>query len=88
MKEHLDQYYTAQRSTEQSLDLFVHGGDENNDNNIKNKVLLVFVHGGLWVDGDKKGYKTVANRYVNDRCDVAIVNYRYACDFYASCSLM
>ena len=71
METHLDLFYTNEVNRDQSLDLFC-----SKILDPSNKVLLVFIHGGLWVDGDKSGYHQIAHRYWSDRVDVAIINYR------------
>ncbi len=40
--------------------------------------LIVFVHGGAWMHGDKKDYGFIGEAFANEGFDVAVINYHLA----------
>ncbi|MEG1855996.1 MAG: alpha/beta hydrolase [Acinetobacter sp.] len=43
--------------------------------------LIVFVHGGAWLHGDKKDYRFVGEAFAKEGYDVAIINYHLAPEY-------
>ncbi|KAN0040928.1 hypothetical protein ACTFIV_003464 [Dictyostelium citrinum] len=57
------------------LDLYY----QDNEGNNENRALLVYVHGGFWVDRDKKDYSALGHYFADSKemnIAVAIINYR------------
>jgi acetyl esterase/lipase len=46
----------------------------------RNEPLLIFIHGGAWIGGDKSMYSTLAESFANEGVAVALVNYRLSTD--------
>ncbi|WP_166170965.1 alpha/beta hydrolase [Acinetobacter sp. SA01] len=44
----------------------------------KQRALIVFVHGGAWLHGDKKDYRFVGEAFAREGYDVAVINYHLA----------
>ncbi len=42
------------------------------------RALIVFVHGGAWLHGDKKDYRFVGEAFAKEGYDVAVINYHLA----------
>ncbi|MFH7767427.1 alpha/beta hydrolase [Acinetobacter sp. BSP-28] len=42
------------------------------------RALIVFVHGGAWLHGDKKDYRFVGEAFAREGYDVAVINYHLA----------
>jgi len=42
--------------------------------------VLVYIHGGAWISGDKSEYRFLAQSFVQDGIAVAVINYRLAGD--------
>ncbi|KAM9988727.1 hypothetical protein ACTFIY_004762 [Dictyostelium cf. discoideum] len=71
--EKLDIEYLNTGKDGHKLDLYYQDNDENNEN----RPLFVYVHGGFWVDRDKKGYSGLGHYFAQEmNVAVAIVNYR------------
>ncbi len=67
----IDVAYTENvASPEQKLDLYLPSH--------RSKKLLIYVHGGAWVSGDKREYAAIAKSFVAEKLAVAVVNYRLA----------
>ena len=43
--------------------------------------LIVFVHGGAWLHGDKKDYRFVGEAFAKEGYDVAVINYHLAPEY-------
>jgi acetyl esterase/lipase len=66
-------------SPSQNLDLYLPKqlGKGRSSERVKPRIpLLIFIHGGAWIGGDKSSYGAVATRFANDGLAVALVNYR------------
>ena len=61
-------FFTNANISQQSLDYYKFSNTRN--------PLLIFVHGGLWVGGDKRAHQGWANYFNSVGFDVAILNYR------------
>ncbi|WP_281963516.1 alpha/beta hydrolase [Acinetobacter johnsonii] len=44
----------------------------------KHRPLIVFVHGGAWMHGDKKDYRFIGEAFAKEGFDVAVINYHLA----------
>lgn len=44
----------------------------------EHRPLIVFVHGGAWMHGDKKDYRFIGEAFAKEGFDVAVVNYHLA----------
>ncbi|AZN63593.1 alpha/beta hydrolase [Acinetobacter johnsonii] len=44
----------------------------------ENRPLIVFVHGGAWMHGDKKDYRFIGEAFAKEGFDVAVINYHLA----------
>lgn len=44
----------------------------------EHRPLIVFVHGGAWMHGDKKDYRFIGEAFVKEGFDVAVINYHLA----------
>ena len=64
------QTYVSDGGNEQQLDLYWPLADG------AKRPLILFIHGGAWIGGDKNQYVAVAHRFVADGFTVAAVNYR------------
>jgi len=65
----LDIFYTDEKDTLRSVDVF--WSNNSNDANV-----IVFVHGGGWLSGDKKQYREMAESLASSGMTVVLVNYR------------
>ncbi|MEJ2898076.1 alpha/beta hydrolase [Acinetobacter sp. NS-4] len=45
---------------------------------LEQRPLIVFVHGGAWLHGDKKDYRFVGEAFAKEGYDVAVINYHLA----------
>ncbi len=68
--------YTAEPvdSAKQALDVY-------HQESAKNAPVLVFVHGGAWVRGDRKQYPFLANRFAREGYVVVVPSYRLSPKF-------
>lgn len=66
---HEDIFFTEAKDSLQSLDVYW------NSKSKKAKVLM-FVHGGGWLSGDKKQYKEMASNLADNGLTVVLMNYR------------
>jgi acetyl esterase/lipase len=57
----------------QKLDLFA-------PKDAKGEPLLIFIHGGAWIGGDKETYGALGRRFANEGLAVALLNYRLSKD--------
>ncbi len=64
--------YAENGSSEQTLSLYLAA-----DTGVP---LLVFVHGGAWISGEKGEHAEMAKRFAEDGISVALVNYRLSTD--------
>jgi acetyl esterase/lipase len=69
VKHHLDIYYTEAKDALQSLDVYW------NSTSTDAKVLM-FVHGGGWLSGDKNEYREMASHLADKGLTVVLINYR------------
>ncbi len=69
VKHDLNIYYTEEKDSLQSLDVYW-------DCNSTNAEVLMFVHGGGWLSGDKNQYRELAATLANNGFTVVLVNYR------------
>jgi len=67
---HKDIPYLPQAELRQTLDLY------ESINHLHNSPLLVYIHGGAWVDRDKKDYLNIGRYYSSVGFSVAVINYR------------
>ena len=44
----------------------------------EHRPLIVFVHGGAWMHGDKKDYRFIGEAFAKEGFDVAVINYHLA----------
>lgn len=65
----LDIFYTGEKDTLRSVDVFW-------SNDSKDANVIVFVHGGGWLSGDKKQYREMAMSLASRGMTVVLVNYR------------
>ncbi len=65
----LDIFYTDEKDTLRSVDVF--WSNDSKDTNV-----IVFVHGGGWLSGDKKQYREMAMSLASRGMTVVLVNYR------------
>jgi acetyl esterase/lipase len=65
--------YVADGNEKHKLDLYLPSG-------AKNPRLLVFVHGGAWISGDKSQYKELGRFFSSRGVATAVVNYRLSRD--------
>jgi len=64
-----DIFYNENQDTLQSLDVFW-------NRNSKGSKVLVFVHGGGWLSGDKNEYRELASYLASNGITVVLINYR------------
>jgi dienelactone hydrolase len=64
-----DIYYTEEKDSLQSLDVYW-------NSKLKNDKVLLFVHGGGWLSGDKKQYREMAAHLAEKGITVVLTNYR------------
>jgi acetyl esterase/lipase len=69
VKHHWDIFYTDKKDTLQSLDVYW-----NNSTQASN--VLLFVHGGDWLSGDKNLYREMASNLARNGITVVLINYR------------
>jgi acetyl esterase/lipase len=69
VRHNLDIFYTKNEDSLQSLDVYWNG-------NSKSAGVLVFVHGGGWLSGDKKQYRKMAANLASNGITVVLINYR------------
>ncbi len=69
VKHHWDIFYTKAKDSLQSLDVYWNSES-------KDAKVLIFVHGGGWLSGDKKQYKEMAENLARNGLTVVLVNYR------------
>jgi acetyl esterase/lipase len=62
-------FYTENEDSLQSLDVYWNSKS-------KNAKVLIFVHGGGWLSGDKKSYREMAAQLSDNGITVLLVNYR------------
>jgi len=65
-------YSTDANDAQRQLDLYI----PTSPAPARPPTLLVYVHGGLWMDRDKKEYQHVGRHYATKGLTVAVVNYR------------
>lgn len=64
-----DVFYTEEQDPLQSADVYWNNGS-------KNAKVLVFVHGGGWLSGDKEQYREMASNLAENGITVVLINYR------------
>jgi arylformamidase len=64
-----DIFYTEKQDSLQSLDVYW-------NSELENAKVLLFVHGGGWLSGDKKQYREMAASLAGNGMTVVLVNYR------------
>jgi arylformamidase len=69
VRHHLDIFYTETKDSLQSLDVYWNSKS-------KDAKVLMFVHGGGWLSGDKKQYRDMASRLAKNELTVVLINYR------------
>ena len=69
IRHHLDIFYTEKEDSLQSLDIYW-------NNKTKNAKVLLFVHGGGWLSGDKKQYREMAANLADNGVTVVLINYQ------------
>jgi acetyl esterase/lipase len=47
----------------------------------EHRPLIVFVHGGAWMHGDKKDYRFIGEAFAKEGFDVAVINYHLAPEY-------
>jgi len=69
VRHHWDIFYTETKDSLQSLDVYWNSKS-------KDAKVLMFVHGGGWLSGDKKQYREMASRLAKNELTVVLINYR------------
>jgi acetyl esterase/lipase len=69
VRHHWDIFYTESKDSLQSLDVYWNSKS-------KDAKVLMFVHGGGWLSGDKKQYREMASRLAQNGLTVVLINYR------------
>ncbi|EGC33459.1 hypothetical protein DICPUDRAFT_154506 [Dictyostelium purpureum] len=74
--EKLNISYNSNNNEQQQLDLYYP-----NDDNGKDRTLVIYIHGGFWVARDKKEYSNLG-KYLAEKVNVAcaVINYRLSSD--------
>jgi len=66
-------YATSPVHPQQKLDLYL---NLNSNSTSQHPPLIIYIHGGLWVDRDKKDYQNIGKTLSEKGYAVAIINYR------------
>jgi hypothetical protein len=69
VRHHLDIFYAETKDSLQSLDVYWNSKS-------KDAKVLMFVHGGGWLSGDKKQYREMASSLAENGLTVVLINYR------------
>ncbi|HMC00753.1 MAG TPA: alpha/beta hydrolase [Flavobacteriaceae bacterium] len=69
VRHHWDIYYTEAQDSLQSLDVYWNSKS-------KDTKVLMFVHSGGWLSGDKKQYREMASNLASNGLTVVLINYR------------
>lgn len=69
VRHHWDIFYKEAKDSLQSLDVYWNSKS-------KDAKVLIFVHGGGWLSGDKKQYREMASNLADNGLTVVLVNYR------------
>jgi acetyl esterase/lipase/uncharacterized protein YciI len=69
VRHHWDIFYTETQDSLQSLDVYWNSKS-------KDAKVLMFVHGGGWLSGDKKQYREMASSLAENGLTIVLINYR------------